>query len=330
MVENKRILSIDILKALGIWFVVLGHMPITNPELINVIFSFHMPLFFFCSGYLYHYNQDQKAYLWKNVKHLLLVMVPYFVLSLGFETVQDYLFYRDNLSLQNNLISPIVYFLTGNSKIGWMWFLWALFWMRIVYNLLYARLCTYKYARHTMLVGSLCIGFLVYMLGLRFNYYQVTAFLLSMPFFCTGAVLGQYNFSSCFQGKARWVSLICCAVIYGIVVLHLGRVNMNALECGNHYALFLIAGMSAVVGLLLIFKNAHVKSSLRSMLIMLSNGTLVILGFHGFLIQACKIGYKRILNITIPPIYGYFFGNCIVAANSSSSVLLGKVYYQQS
>lgn len=330
MTEDKRILSIDILKALGIWLVVIGHMPLTNRELINVVFSFHMPLFFFCSGYLYHYNQDQKAYLWKNVKHLLLVMIPYFMLSLGFETVQDFLFYRDNLSLQNNLISPVIYFLTGNSKIGWMWFLWALFWMRIVYNLLYARLHTYKYARHAMLGGSLCLGFLVYVLEFRFNYYQVTAFLMSMPFFCTGAVLGQYGTSSCYQGKARWGLLICCAVIYGLVVSHLGRVNMNALECGNHYALFLMAGLSAVVGLLLIYKNVHVTNFFRSIIITLSNGTLVILGFHGFLIQACKIGYKRILHIKYPPIYGYMFGNHIVIADFRSVVLLGKVYFQQS
>ncbi len=301
--ENKRILSIDILKALGIWLVILGHLPLVNRELTSVIFSFHMPLFFFCSGYLFHYKQDQKAYLKKNARQLLLVMVPYFILSMGFETVQDYVFYRSNLSLQNNVIAPVVNFLTGDSKIGWMWFLWALFWMRIVYNMLYAKLHTYSYARHALLAASLCIGFIVYLCDFRFNYYQITAFLLSMPFFCTGALLGQYKESTYSHGIARWVVLICCAVFYGIAYSHLGRVNMNALDCGSHYTLFLMAGLSAVVGLFLLFKNVHVANAVHSVIITLSNGTLVVLGFHGFLIQACKIGYKKLLHITIPPPY---------------------------
>lgn len=327
MVRKKRILSIDILKALGIWLVVLGHMPLTNRELTNVIFSFHMPLFFFCSGFLFHYCQDQKAYLLKNVKHLLLVMVPYFVLSLCFEATQDYLFYRDALSFQNNLFSPVVYFLTGDSKIGWMWFLWTLLWMRVIYNVLYSRLHTYKYARHILLAVSLCIGATVYVCDIRFNYYQVTAFLLSMPFFCSGALLGQYNESQYFQGKSNWLLLVCCAAVYALTIPYLGRVNMNALECGNNYALFLLAGLSAVCGLLLLFKNVRVKNTLNKVIVVLSNGTLVILGFHGFLIQACKIGYKKLLHITIPPpIYGYLLGYRIVTANNGDIGTLGKIY----
>lgn len=39
-------------------FVVLGHHPIAaiNTKVFNVIFSFHIPLFFFVSGYLFHHD----------------------------------------------------------------------------------------------------------------------------------------------------------------------------------------------------------------------------------------------------------------------------------
>jgi polysaccharide biosynthesis protein PslL len=53
---NPRKAWIDVLKGIAIMFVVLGHNPITtsHPKVFNVIFSFHMPLFYFISGYLFN------------------------------------------------------------------------------------------------------------------------------------------------------------------------------------------------------------------------------------------------------------------------------------
>lgn len=49
MVDSNRIVSFDILKGVGILLVILGHIEI--PYMLKiVIYSFHMPLFFFVSG----------------------------------------------------------------------------------------------------------------------------------------------------------------------------------------------------------------------------------------------------------------------------------------
>ena len=57
-VENKREINIDVLKGLGIIFVMLGHMVGIGfyEDIYVYIYSFHMPLFFFISGYL-KYNK---------------------------------------------------------------------------------------------------------------------------------------------------------------------------------------------------------------------------------------------------------------------------------
>lgn len=57
---NDRIGWIDTLKGIAIMFVVLGHNPITSThaKMYNVIFSFHIPLFFFISGYLFNPHID--------------------------------------------------------------------------------------------------------------------------------------------------------------------------------------------------------------------------------------------------------------------------------
>lgn len=53
----KRIEWIDIVKFIGIFLVILGHsISADNKQLEvyrNFIYSFHMPLFIFISGYLY-------------------------------------------------------------------------------------------------------------------------------------------------------------------------------------------------------------------------------------------------------------------------------------
>ena len=49
---GKRDLTFDIAKGIGIFLVIIEHMPSFMPEWIRIyISSFHMPLFFFISGY---------------------------------------------------------------------------------------------------------------------------------------------------------------------------------------------------------------------------------------------------------------------------------------
>lgn len=61
---------ITIAKSIGIILMVLGHIEI--PSLLkNFIYVFHMPLFFFCSGYLFKDIKSKDEFiifLKKNIK----------------------------------------------------------------------------------------------------------------------------------------------------------------------------------------------------------------------------------------------------------------------
>lgn len=63
---------LDALKGIGIFLMIIGH--VMSP-VRNIIFSFHMPLFFFVSGYLYK-DRVSKDILVRNSKKVLL---PYVV-----------------------------------------------------------------------------------------------------------------------------------------------------------------------------------------------------------------------------------------------------------
>ncbi len=51
MSESKRLDFIDIAKGIGIILVVTGHLLPVAAGLHVLIYSFHMPLFFFLSGF---------------------------------------------------------------------------------------------------------------------------------------------------------------------------------------------------------------------------------------------------------------------------------------
>ena len=65
---------IDVMKGIGILSVVAGH--IFTGFFHQIIFLFHMPLFFFLGGYLFRKRDNLWEYFWTKVKHLL---VPYSV-----------------------------------------------------------------------------------------------------------------------------------------------------------------------------------------------------------------------------------------------------------
>lgn len=73
---NKRDPNLDLLKGIGILFVVFGH---TCKGLVqDYIYLFHMPLFFFLSGAALNYSRNLDLNIVKRFKH---IMVPYFMFS---------------------------------------------------------------------------------------------------------------------------------------------------------------------------------------------------------------------------------------------------------
>jgi len=70
----ERKIWIDVMKGMGIISVVAGH--IFQGKIIEIIYLFHMPLFFFIGGYLFKPNQDIKKNFHAKASHLL---VPYCV-----------------------------------------------------------------------------------------------------------------------------------------------------------------------------------------------------------------------------------------------------------
>ena len=106
----KRVEWIDNLRGLGIVFVIIGHMSI--PDMLRqFVFSFHMPLFFMISGYLYK-NDFSFKWCMRKLDSLFIPYLVYGILTLAVLTIEGR--YQMAMVLHNYLL--------GNG-VGVLWFL---------------------------------------------------------------------------------------------------------------------------------------------------------------------------------------------------------------
>jgi len=77
--NTKRIVYLDIAKAIGIFLVVLGHVVTSDTEMKRIIYSFHMPLFFLLSGILIKPRVSWNFSTWKEFisKKAFALLLPY-------------------------------------------------------------------------------------------------------------------------------------------------------------------------------------------------------------------------------------------------------------
>ncbi len=81
----ERLQFIDAAKAIGISLVVLGHSPGLPGKALILIYSFHMPLFFFLSGFLQTSTRSAQPPgegIRKNARFLLVPYLSFFLISL--------------------------------------------------------------------------------------------------------------------------------------------------------------------------------------------------------------------------------------------------------
>lgn len=180
---ENRILCLDYMKALAIFFVVLGHLidgvdSETNPFRI-FIYSLHMPLFFIVSGFLSSKKITSVGNLGKWYLRKMRLLIPFFVFSVG-----------DVLILGSSWDAFL-----GWNKYG-LWFLWTLFLYDTIYAITQLVLISNK-NKKLDLIGLIapvlvCIALRRYddtLLGGIFNFMQ----LYNYAFFILGVIVVRYG-----------------------------------------------------------------------------------------------------------------------------------------
>ena len=97
----------------------------------DIIYTFHMPLFMFASGFIYMATKKDipyKIFLWKKIKRLL---VPYFSVSAIVISIK--LLTETHAYVQNPVTVYSYFKLFYEPEAGaFLWFVWALWWMFVL------------------------------------------------------------------------------------------------------------------------------------------------------------------------------------------------------
>ena len=243
--EEKRNKSIDILKGIGIIFVILGHMQRYIPtNLLIYIYSFHMPLFFYISGYLYKKNYEEKTikeYLIKRSKELI---YPYISLN-----VINFIWYALKTQSFNELIKYCISFLYSNyifeiNYVGAIWFLLCLFVVEVLYFILKKKI-TNKNVFSVIICSLFGIGIVVAeFVNIRLPFWIDIA-LFGIFFYHIGNLVKEWNINSSKKLMLKIILLIVCIFLNIIAIIlnypecynekMLGRTDLLYLNVGNYF-----------------------------------------------------------------------------------------------
>lgn len=140
---RQRIDWIDTAKGLCMILVIVGHTLPYGNLMRNFIFSFHMPAFFFLTGYTARRPDTWQGFARRVRKDFVALIVPVLGVVQVFNVLLNF-FLSDDRSLTNlwdiaryNAIT--LFWASGNPadgipSCGMPWFLFALFWGKLILN----------------------------------------------------------------------------------------------------------------------------------------------------------------------------------------------------
>lgn len=278
----KHIGWIDAIKGFGIILVTFAHLSPWYP-LEKHIFSFHMCLFFFISGYLFKQGDTLNSFIGKKAKSIL---VPFIVWDLFSSFVA--------LALGEGLERTIARFFVIDGDLCWnspIWFLLILF----ISETIYAMIMKVNDSKKTSIL-ILCVSCLLWILfGERAFTLKLNLVPLAVFFYALG-----HLFRRQFDEKEYSNSIIIiAAMLFGLMNIIFGvilnvRIAYTRGIFGNMYYC-IIASISGTLFYWLIFKNWKVLES---------NKLLCVLGKNSLIIMATQYCFFGVYDIFSQKLFG--------------------------
>lgn len=204
--QKDRIQWIDYARAIGMFLIVIGHTYQQAGFLQNLIFAVNVPIFFILSGYLTK-PQSIKRIIKKDVYTLL---IPYLVATLLMFII-SFIRYFVHIPLVNyqstwyhyllagifGMGTDTVFFSKNIPAIGAIWFLLAMYFGNIFYQILLslAQKINNKNWKNTFLfLSSLIIALLSFFISKKYIFpWSINAALISVFFYTIGHLIKEYN-----------------------------------------------------------------------------------------------------------------------------------------
>ena len=340
--EKTHYAWVDMMRAIGIFAIVFGHT-VTAGGLSHYFASFHVPLFFFISGFVFTTKgKNYVSFLAKKAKSLL---IPYVVFALLGILVYALLgtFVKDALadhrtvgSLKDQLIEFCLGYCDTNAP---LWFLPCLFVANLLAYPVSKFLDSMEKARSKalLLIPILCLSILWNALNYHiFDFYHLPykfeTVLTLLFFFFLGYGLREFAVIerlSRLHGVIKFPLTAVLLVLGGILAMENGKVNCLGAYSGDLF-LFYPSAVSTILGLALLCSGVNSCPPLQYV----GRHTTAIMVMHKFpvvLFQAVLPQVDRLL-AQMPVLTGAVItlisiGLCLVAElliDRLCPILLGK------
>jgi acyltransferase len=290
---QKRIEWIDRAKTLGIFLVILGHFLSQEDQegiLRKSIYLFHMPLFFFISGYLFHVKENNfRSFLSNNFKSLIIPYITLNVIALFF--LLPYYIIQE-IDLKN----LFYYFIIGHcdAPAGPAWFLLSLFWVRI-YSYFYQKHFT-QFNIFTLII-SFFIGYIPILLyGTIGTFGGLKSSLMALPLFLLGCYAKKHKAEKYIDNNFIIILFLVISpfilIYYGIIQ---GQTSILFTTYGEKYFLYYILAIIGILQTVIISIKFRFYTNLVKTI---SSGTILIMGLH-----LCVVNYLNIVfeNLCLNP-----------------------------
>lgn len=273
---KSRELYIDYAKGIAILCVILGHIiggledaGLHNKLFYNLnvmIYCFHMPLMFICSGYLEGYSDIRAKYnsfgkyCWHNIKALY---VPYLIFAYAFWAVKFFIFEGNNKVTLSGLFT--------NIYSGYMsfWFLLALLLIKVIHGLFeYFKIKVYINILFWTIIFMTNIIFLRYGGGIEVLYWLYWGIFYSIGFY---------------MNKNRFLDKKYIVLIGSFIFLAIGLMIPGGFET-IHKKFFI----GTAVSVMILFLSYKMK--LRNKIIIYAGrNSMVFYLFHLFLTPGLRV-----------------------------------------
>ena len=290
----ERLGYIDIAKFIGVTLMIVCHAGMHNMA-TSIIYAFHMPLFFFLSGYLYSRKGSAKVDFWNGVKkRSRSILIPYFIFALilcfGTKKLADWplLIYASRDALY------------ASSTFTALWFLPCFFISSVLFLLLTKVRRKSELAYYSSAVGIVLVGFFLslYRSNLPYGYpWNFDAALVGVGIMVLGSDARSRG-ASVLNPKWGGVFLllgICFSLFNLPESLTKGNphVEMSVSSWGNPLLFILNATLlsmaTIVVSKLL---ESRCNRSVVSLMSFYGANTIVVLCLHGTILKLFQIAFK--------------------------------------
>lgn len=272
--SKDRILWVDTVKAIGMFFIVLGHF--FPPYISAWIYTFNVPLFFVMSGFLAKKEENWSAFFRKNLNGLI---IPFVLLSV----IINVPYLIANFTDCHKMLYCLVGILGGFHSIDGMngcmnmWFVYCLLVVKIMFQ------CS-SFNKHSLMGASACCiaGMVAYHLSGVHYKWAVSNVLYAFPYFVLGFWMKKKdwakflfcNIKSCklnFALSALALSSAFVASYNGVAYTYEGGVGKS----------LIVMTLCSVINIVAMIRFSYAIQHFKSgIMCTISQGSIIILAFH--------------------------------------------------